>query len=77
MNGRKGERERKGRGGERRGEESAEPTAMPAIQPYSHTAIRYFTVFGVHPLSARFEREIHIYVNEEEAGRPTEEEEGR
>ena len=53
------------KGRERRGEgeeSAAEPT---------YPAIRYFTVFGVrvHPLSARFEREIHIYVNEKEAGR--------
>lgn len=65
--GRESERE-----GEERGEERRVQNQQPC-QPYSHTAIRYFTVFGVHPLSARFEREIHIYVNEEEAGRPREE----
>ena len=59
----------KGKGAEERRERNAEPTSSIA----SRTAIRYFTVFGVHPLSARFEREIHIYVNEKEAGRrPTE-----
>ena len=55
----------KGKGAEERRERNAEPTSSIA----SRTAIRYFTVFGVHPLSARFEREIHIYVNEKEAGR--------
>ena len=55
----------KGKGAEERRERNAEPTSSIA----SPTAIRYFTVFGVHPLSARFEREIHIYVNEKEAGR--------
>ena len=64
----------KGKGAEERRERNAEPTSSIA----SRTAIRYFTVFGVHPLSARFEREIHIYVNEKEAGRrPTEGEKER
>ena len=56
VNGRKGERAKGKENWERR-------------KTNNHPAIRYFTVFGVHPLSARFEREIHIYVNEKEAGR--------
>ena len=51
------------KGGERRGKR------RERRRTNNHPAIRYFTVFGVHPLSARFEREIHIYVNEKEAGR--------